>query len=192
MHSSQAEQEANSPKLKVLIADDDSPTRMLLRAAITQWNYEIVEAVDGEQAWEILQGPNPPNLLILDWMMPKLDGVALTERIKKGPGLSYPVFIILLTQLSGSVNISRAIEAGADEFLSKPFNMVELRSRLVVGEKIIFNAVAIMELKAKCHEYAAFISQLADGLASLPGSAGGGVPELNDLKEKIRRFTDLG
>lgn len=121
--------------IKVLIADDDPPTRMLLKAAIAQWGYEVSEANDGDVAWKILQGPNPPDLVILDWIMPKLDGPTLCELIKHE--LSYAPYIILLTQVTGTTNIIKGLEAGADEFLSKPFNMAELRSRLSVGARII-------------------------------------------------------
>ncbi len=121
--------------LKVLIADDDPPTRVLLRAAISQWGYDIVEAKDGEEAWEILQHPDAPRLLIVDWLMPRLDGIDLCKRIKQE--MSHRPYIILLTQVTGTENIVKGLEAGADEFLSKPFNMAELRSRLSVGARII-------------------------------------------------------
>lgn len=120
---------------KVLVADDDLPTRKLLRAAVTQWGYEVIEANDGEEAWEILQKPNAPRLLILDWLMPKIDGINLCSRIRQNKNDFY--YIILLTQVSGTTNIVKGLEAGADEFLSKPFNMAELRSRLSVGSRII-------------------------------------------------------
>lgn len=122
-------------KIRVLVADDDTPTRMLLRAAISQWGYVVTEAKNGEEAWEILQQENPPRLLIVDWLMPELDGIALCERIKQKMPKQF--HIILLTQMTGSANILKGYEAGADEFLSKPFNMVELRSKLSVGAKII-------------------------------------------------------
>lgn len=119
----------------VLIADDDPPTRILLKAAISQWGYNIIEACDGEKAWELLQEPNAPRLLIVDWLMPKLDGTELCKRIRKE--LTFHPYVILLTQVSGTTNIIKGLEAGADEFLSKPFNMAELHSRLSVGERIV-------------------------------------------------------
>lgn len=125
----------NEPLLKVLVADDDLPTRMLLRAAMNQWGYEVVEASDGEEAWDILQKDSPPMLLVVDWLMPRLDGIELSKRIKKE--LNLHPYIILLTQVTGTPNIVKALEAGADEFLTKPFNMAELRSRLSVGAKIL-------------------------------------------------------
>ncbi len=120
---------------KILIADDDPTTRMMLRAAVTQWGYEVVEAGDGEEAWEILKKSDAPRLLIIDWLMPKLDGVELCSRIRSE--LKFHYYIILLTQLVGAANLIRGLEAGADEFLSKPFNMAELCSRLSVGSRIL-------------------------------------------------------
>jgi DNA-binding response OmpR family regulator len=137
--------------LKVLVADDDAPTRILLRAAISQWGYEVIEAKDGEHAWELLHTGEPARLLILDWLMPKLDGISLCERIKKEFTSQPYTYIILLTQLSGTTNIVKGLEAGADEFLSKPFNMAELRSRLFVGARIVTyeRQIALQEDKLK-------------------------------------------
>lgn len=121
--------------LKVLIADDDPPTRVLLRAAISQWGYEIYEAKDGEEAWTIMQNADAPKILIVDWLMPNLDGIGLCSRVRSN--IKTTVYIILLTQVSGTTNIIKGLEAGADDFLSKPFNMAELRSRLSVGARIV-------------------------------------------------------
>ncbi len=152
-------------KMKILIADDDAPTRILLRAAISQWNYQAIEAKDGEEAWEVMQKPDAPRLLILDWLMPKLDGVALCERIKR-ESTSYQ-YIILLTQQTGTTNIIKGLEAGADEFLSKPFNMVELRSRLAVGARIVKyeNSLAVSNDKVK--NCALLLNQFSQSLKSV-------------------------
>jgi DNA-binding response OmpR family regulator len=129
------EAQEKKPPLKVLIADDDPPTRVLLRAAISQWGYQVIEAQNGEEAWDLLQQADAPRLIILDWLMPKIDGIDLCRRIKKS--LEYHPYVILLTQVAGTSNIIKGLEAGADEFLSKPFNMAELRSRLSVASRII-------------------------------------------------------
>ena len=150
---------------RVLIADDDLPTRMLLRAAINRWGYETIEASDGEQAWEILDGPEKPRLLILDWLMPKLDGIALCERIKEK--LPYHPYTILLTQLAGTTNIIKALEAGADEFLSKPFNIAELHSRLSTGSRIIEYEDILVKKNVELENY---IKQLNAGGATAPVS----------------------
>jgi len=149
--------------IKVLIADDDPPTRILLRAAITQWGYEVIEASNGEEAWDILQQPHAPRLLILDWLMPKLDGISLCERIKREKIL-HP-YTILLTQVTGTTNIIKGLEAGADEFLSKPFNMAELRSRLSVGARIIRYENALAEQNSKVQNYASQMENLSQAHA---------------------------
>lgn len=147
--------------LKVLVADDDASTRLLLRAAISQWGYHVVESADGEEAWKICaETDNPPRLLVLDWMMPKIDGVALSTRIKKD--LPYHTYIILLTQITGTSNIVKALEAGADEFLTKPFNMAELHSRLFVGAKIIEYESILAEQNKELQKYAVEMGTMVD------------------------------
>jgi DNA-binding response OmpR family regulator len=138
--------------IKVLVADDDTPTRILLRAAVSQWGYEVVEASDGEEAWNILQLPNQPQMMIVDWLMPKLDGIDLCRRIKNE--FTQHPYIILLTQLSGTTNIVKGLEAGANEFLSKPFNMAELQSRLSVGARIIRYKEELAHNSLKINDYA--------------------------------------
>jgi len=144
---------------KVLIADDDPPTRILLRAAVSQWGYEVVEAKDGEEAWNVLQLPDSPKLLILDWLMPKLDGIALCSRIKES--FQHKPFIILLTQVTGTTNIIKGLDAGADEFLSKPFNMAELHSRLSVGARIIQYGQSLAERNLYLEKLAAQLQEFS-------------------------------
>lgn len=147
-------------KQKVLIADDDAPTRILLRTAIAQWDYEVIEARDGEEAWNILQTEDAPRLLILDWLMPKIDGITLCERCKSH--VNNQTYIIMLTQLSGNENIIKGIEAGADEFLSKPFNMAELRTRLSIGSKIVLYGNEILKKTMEFHAYQKKVDHLAN------------------------------
>lgn len=118
----------------VLIADDDSSTRILLRAIISPWHYPIIEASDGEEAWELLNTAEHPQIAIIDWMMPKMDGPSLCHLIKKLPK---PPYIMLISNRSESANIIEALDSGADDFLAKPFNYAELRSRLLIGQRII-------------------------------------------------------
>lgn len=153
----------NIQQIKVLIADDDPPTRILLRAAISQWGYTVVEASNGEEAWDILHQPDPPRLLILDWLMPKLDGITLCARIKQEQLLR--TYTILLTQVTGTTNIIKGLEAGADEFLSKPFNMAELRSRLSVGTKIIKFENVLAEQSKKVEKYNMTLKNLSQALS---------------------------
>jgi DNA-binding response OmpR family regulator len=122
-----------------------------LRAAISQWGYNVIEAVDGEEAWNRLQVTDAPQLLILDWLMPKIDGIDLCRRIKSN--LGYHPYVILLTQVAGTSNIIKGLEAGADEFLSKPFNMAELRSRLSVASRIIHFEIEMAKQNTVLKEY---------------------------------------
>ena len=145
--------------VRILVADDDPPTRILLRAAITQWGYEVVEAKDGEEAWQILQTPEAPRILILDWLMPKLDGIDLCVRVKKE--LSFHPYVILLTQMTGTTNVIKGLDAGADEFLSKPFNMAELRSRLSVASRIIKYEKMLAEQNIKLQTYSLKLETLS-------------------------------
>jgi len=145
--------------LTVLVADDDPPTRILLRTAIQRWGYQVITASDGEEAWKILQQPNAPRLLLLDWLMPNLNGIDLCLRIKQES--SYHPYTILLTQITGVENIVKGLEAGADEFLSKPFNLAELNSRLSVGARIIKYENSFSEKNQQLQKYEESIKSLA-------------------------------
>lgn len=127
--------EAIKQPIKVLIADDDVTTRMVIRASISQWGYQVVEAENGEEAYKILKGENIPEIVLLDWIMPQLDGLSLCNRltaeIKNLP------YIIFLSYNSGLAQIVKAIDAGASEFISKPLNVSELRIRLLSASKFI-------------------------------------------------------
>lgn len=118
----------------VLIADDDESARLLLRATITQWDYPTIEARDGQEALDILKGPNAPEMATIDWMMPKMDGLELCGHLKKLPNRPY---VILLTGINEASSSIKALDAGADDFLSKPINHAELRTRLSLGLRVI-------------------------------------------------------
>lgn len=122
--------------IKVLVVDDDEPTRMLLRASLSQWGYEVVEASSGLEAWKILNEPNAPKILLLDWMMPDMDGFSLCERIRD-ECKDYKPYIIFLSNLSETTNVLKGLDAGGDAFINKPFNVLEVRSRLGVAARRI-------------------------------------------------------
>lgn len=129
----------NTPQpLQILVADDDPATRQLLNTALTKWGYQVLLAEDGDIAWRRISFPgDAPKLLILDGEMPHQDGYQLCERTRRELAPHYNPYIILLTQNSGTENVIKGLEAGANEFLTKPFNAAELHSRLLVGERII-------------------------------------------------------
>ena len=150
---------------KILIADDDESMRILLREAVTRWGFFAVEAKNGEEAWKILQEAAAPRLLILDWKMPKLDGIALCERIHKE--LTFKPYIIFLSQVSGAENILKGFDAGADEFLLKPVNFGELRSRLIFGEKILGLRSTINEQEIRLEKNKSYIRTLEQMIVML-------------------------
>ena len=121
--------------MKVLIADDNAMSRLTLRSQLRRWGYEVVEAVDGDAAWAILSMPDTPRLVILDWMMPGLDGIELCKRIRAQSQEPY-VYTVLLTGREERSDVVAGLEAGADDYVTKPFDAQELRVRVRAGERI--------------------------------------------------------
>jgi diguanylate cyclase (GGDEF)-like protein len=130
-------QPENPPRgLKVLAAEDNAVFQSVLRSLLTKWGYEAVIARDGLEAWDILQSNDAPRLAILDWMMPGLDGVEICQRIRAARREPY-VYIVLLTARTEAQDVVEGMEAGADDYLTKPFNARELRVRLRAGSRIL-------------------------------------------------------
>ncbi len=124
--------------MKLLIAEDDLTSRTMLAAVTSKWGYEPVEVEDGEAAWQIMQGEDAPRLLLLDWEMPKLDGLALCQRIRQQKDKdSNPTFIILLTARNETAYIVEGLNAGANDYITKPFKNAELQARLQVGRRML-------------------------------------------------------
>ena len=122
--------------MKILIAEDDAVTRRLLEASLSRWGYEVVVAADGGEAWERLQAPDPPQLIILDWCMPQIEGVQVCRQARQRPSLRSAYFI-LLTSRGAKMDIVRGLEAGADDYITKPFHPDELRARVQVGCRVL-------------------------------------------------------
>jgi DNA-binding response OmpR family regulator len=122
--------------MRILIADDDPVVRRLLQLTLTHWGYEVVLARNGHEAWKYLQGEDTPSLAIVDWMMPGFDGVELCRRVHQTARLS-PLYIILLTSKGGQENMVEGLQAGANDYLTKPFNAPELQARLQVGVRVV-------------------------------------------------------
>jgi sigma-B regulation protein RsbU (phosphoserine phosphatase) len=122
--------------MRILIADDDPIQRRLLEIALTKWEYEVVIAREGKEAWQILQGEDAPKIAILDWLMPGMDGVEVSRRVRLRTDAPY-VYIILLTSKDRKEDIVEGMEAGADDYLIKPFETHRLQVRLRAGRRII-------------------------------------------------------
>jgi two-component system, cell cycle response regulator len=122
--------------MRILVADDDPVTRRLLQAQLQKWGHEVIVCADGATAWEILTQENSPRLVILDWMMPGMDGVNICRNIRKVAKRTY-IYLILLTSKSRQDDIVEGLEAGADDYITKPFNPNELKVRIRAGARII-------------------------------------------------------
>jgi two-component system, cell cycle response regulator len=120
--------------MRVLIAEDDRVSRSLLERVLLKWGYEVAVTCDGEEAWRALQQDDAPSLVVLDWMMPGLDGLEVCRRVR-GLDVPNPPYLILLTARDRTSDIVAGLEAGANDYLGKPFDKDELRARLEVGRR---------------------------------------------------------
>jgi DNA-binding response OmpR family regulator len=122
--------------MRVLIADDDPVLRFALRQHLERWSFEVVECVDGNEAWQVLQEPSPPLLAIVDWSMPGIDGPTLARDLREVPALA-GMYVILLTSNTSKQDVIAGLESGADDYITKPFDWDELRARVRIGSRII-------------------------------------------------------
>jgi two-component system cell cycle response regulator len=123
--------------MKILVAEDDSITRHLMQRTLQKFGYEVVLAEDGHKALEILSEKTGPRLALVDWMMPLLDGPELCRRVRSQQSDGSYVYIVLLTSKHGSDDIVEGLEAGADDYITKPFQPAELKARLRTGLRIL-------------------------------------------------------
>jgi DNA-binding response OmpR family regulator len=142
--------------MKMLIAEDDLVSRRVLRAALSEWGYEVVEAADGVAALRLLQGPDAPRLAVLDWMMPGLDGVEVCRQIRAQP-TAEPPYLILLTGRGDKDDIVAGLTSGANDYIAKPYDRKELHARVGVGRQVV-------ELQASL---AARVRELEEALAQV-------------------------
>ena len=130
--------------MRVLIADDEATTRHLIQATLGGWGFEVLVAVDGREALRVLQGSRGPEIAMLDWMMPGIDGLEVCRQMRATmPNAA--TYIILVTVRGGLENVVRGLEAGADDYITKPFDPRELRARLHVGVRIVQLQRALIE-----------------------------------------------
>jgi CheY-like chemotaxis protein len=137
--------------MKILIAEDDPVSRRVLVATLDKFGYEVVVAANGAEAWDVLHSADAPHLAILDWMMPEIDGVELCRRVRALP-TSTPPYLILLTAKSSKEEVVVGLDAGANDYLTKPFDRAELRARVQVGAHVLELqgnlAARVLELEA--------------------------------------------
>ncbi|MCC6474205.1 MAG: diguanylate cyclase [Burkholderiales bacterium] len=122
--------------LRVLVAEDDAIVRCQLTVLLEEWGDEVAETENGAQAWEILQGPQAPRIVILDRGMPGMDGLELCRAVRR-TGSEHYVYVVLLTASGRESDVLQGWESGADDYVTKPFHEQELRARLRAGERIV-------------------------------------------------------
>lgn len=127
----------NCPNLmNILIAEDDAVSRRILEKTLTAWGYDAIVCINGKEAWTVLQGESSPSLAILDIMMPEMDGLEVCRNVRQLMSPT-PPYLILLTAMSSKQDVVKGIEAGANDYLSKPFHREELKARLGVGVQML-------------------------------------------------------
>jgi two-component system cell cycle response regulator len=122
--------------MRLLIAEDDRTSRRMLTAMVSKWGYDPLVAEDGGAAWSMLQQADPPRLVLLDWNMPVLDGLEVCRRLR-ATASSDPPYVILLTGRAEKGDIVRGLDAGANDFVAKPYDNEELQARLRVGRRML-------------------------------------------------------
>ncbi len=122
--------------MKILVADDDAVSRLALSAVLGHWGYEVTAVADGDAAWSVLMSEESPRLVILDWKMPGREGPAICADLRRQDRPGY-FYVILLTALGSRDALVEGMEAGADDFITKPFEPEELRVRLRAGKRIL-------------------------------------------------------
>jgi DNA-binding response OmpR family regulator len=122
--------------MRILIAEDDAISLRVLESALTKWGHEVITVSTGAAAFDALQLPDAPQLAILDWMMPEMDGVEVCSQLRPLMADRF-LYIILLTARGQKADIVAGLEAGADDYLIKPFDRDELRARLNAGIRIV-------------------------------------------------------
>jgi two-component system cell cycle response regulator len=146
--------------VNVLIAEDEATTRQILQSLLTKWGYNVSVVSDGEEAWRVLSEAQQPLLVILDWMMPGIEGPELVRRLRLNDG-GKQHYVIIITSASSENAVAQALDAGADDFIRKPFNLNELRARIAVGNRIGCLHQALADKLCKLEEATESISRLA-------------------------------
>lgn len=154
--------------MRILIADDDATTRFMLKRMLEKWDYEVVQVENGVDALAILTQPDPPRLVLLDWNMPQMDGIDVCRTIREMQRDSYGVYIyiIMLTGRADAADVAAGLDAGADDFIRKPANPGELRSRLATGERTLDYEQRLLmkerEVRLECYRALGSLAETRD------------------------------
>lgn len=139
--------------MTVLIADDSATSRVLLRGTLKRWGYDVVVAEDGAQAYGVLSQPDAPRMAILDWVMPHMTGPEVCSRIRETHREPY-TYILLLTSKNTKIEVVEGLDAGADDYITKPFDEHELQVRLRAGKRILDLQADLLKAQEELRERA--------------------------------------
>ncbi len=145
--------------MRILIAEDDPVSRRLLEATLKRWGHEPVLTSTGTEAWDLLQSEGGPDLAILDWMMPGMDGIEVCRRLRAS-ARTRPLYVIILTARSDRDDLVMGLDAGADDYVTKPFDQAELRARVAVGVRVLELQTALAERVIQLEDALAHVTQL--------------------------------
>jgi phosphoserine phosphatase RsbU/P len=137
--------------MRILIAEDDFSSRTILSGVLKMEGHEVIPTVNGSEAWDALQQPDAPRLAILDWMMPEMDGLEVLRRVRALQS-GQPPYIIMLTAKGEKADIIAGLDAGADDYLAKPFDSGELRARVEVGRRLVEMQDALIAKIEELHQ----------------------------------------
>jgi two-component system, cell cycle response regulator len=132
--------------MKIFLAEDDRTSRSILTAILKKWGYDPVVSADGAAAWDILKRNDAPKLVLLDWNMPEMDGLEVCRLIRKGESHN-PAYVIILTGKGEKSDIVQGLDAGANDYICKPYDNNELMARIRVGRRMVELQTALVEAR---------------------------------------------
>jgi len=148
--------------MKILIAEDDFFSRNVLKRVLINWGHEVVEAADGQEAWDALQAEDGPRLSVLDWIMPRMAGIDVVRNVRACLSSEERyVYIILLTQKGSKDDMVEGLAAGADDYIVKPFDHSELQVRIRNGQRIVELQSALTEANLELRNALAQVKKLS-------------------------------
>lgn len=143
---------SDKPPTRVLLVEDSAVYRHLITRRLSEWQFEVVVVDNGTDAWSALHQPDTPKLVLLDWIMPGMDGLELCRKLRGRDSSESYIYIVLLTGKDARGDLLQAMEAGADDYLVKPFDELELKARLLAGKRILdLHDELISAREAMCH-----------------------------------------
>ncbi len=148
--------------MKILVAEDDFASRLIIQVVLEKWKYDVISVSDGKEAWEVLKKEDAPPIAILDWEMPELDGVEVCQKVKE-LNRTNPIYIIILTGRNTKEDIVKGLDAGADDYVTKPFDENELRARVRVAERMVTIQESLTETVEELSQALELVNALQQG-----------------------------